>query len=97
MVVLLNSFTVHPGKQSEFEEGFKITLAFMKKQKGLIRARLHRSLSDQTRYFNYAEWESKEDLDRASNNPEFAPMVERIKKTATFTPGLYEVVVDASV
>jgi long-chain acyl-CoA synthetase/monooxygenase len=91
MIVLWNSFVVTKGSEKEFEEGYRASLAFMKFQKGLLRARLHRSLSDPTHYCNYAEWESREDFERAVAHPDFQPMLEKSRRVASFQPELFQV------
>jgi quinol monooxygenase YgiN len=97
MVILLNNFIIQPGKEADFEEVFRTTgPELVKTEKGLVRYRLHRSLSDRSRYVNYVEWESREDFERATTSPALQQIVEKVQKIATISPEFYEIVTEAN-
>jgi heme-degrading monooxygenase HmoA len=97
MVILLNNFVIQAGKEGDFEETFRTTgPELVKTQKGLIRYRLHRSLSDRSRYVNYVEWESREDFERAVRSPALQEVAEKVQKIATINPEFYEIVTEAN-
>jgi heme-degrading monooxygenase HmoA len=99
-VTLINSFTVPPEESERFLGWWKATASIMAGQQGLIRARLHRALDDDTqpRFVNVAAWDSGTALDAARANPEFQAAVQRMVEDpnlhVTPLPAVYEVAVD---
>jgi heme-degrading monooxygenase HmoA len=97
---LINSFTVPPEEAERFLGWWKATASIMAAQQGLIRARMHRALADDTqpRFVNVAEWESESALDVARANPAFVAAVQRMIEDpnlhVTPLPAVYEVAVD---
>ena len=65
-VTLINAFTVPPGETEQFVHRWKNNARIMAQQPGFIRARLHRSLVDDTewRFINVAQWDSGKALDQ---------------------------------
>ena len=58
MYVVMNRFTLHPGKSEIFESRWRDRQSLLKEVPGFIRFRLLRM--DETLYSSYAEWESQE-------------------------------------
>lgn len=97
---LINTFTVPPEESDRFLHRWKDTARIMASQPGFIRARLHRSLTDddQPRFVNVAEWDSGKALDEAAANPQFRASVQRLLDDpdlhATGHPVVYQVAID---
>jgi len=56
MYVVMNRFTIHPGKNGEFEGRWRDRQSHLKEVPGFLRFRLLKL--DDTTYSSYAEWES---------------------------------------
>lgn len=56
MFVVMNRFTIHPGKNAEFEGRWRERRSHLREVPGFIRFRLLKL--DDTHYSSYAEWES---------------------------------------
>lgn len=56
MYVVMNRFTLNPGRGTEFEGRWRERNSYLKTQPGFIRFRLLKL--DETHYSSYAEWES---------------------------------------
>lgn len=57
MYIVMNRFTLNPGKHVEFEGRWKERNSYLKSQPGFLRFRLLKL--DDTHYSSYAEWESE--------------------------------------
>ena len=91
-VILINVFTVAPAKQQQLIELLtRATENSVRRAAGFISARLHRSL-DGTKVTMYAEWRSSEDYQAMREDPAPMPYLKQALATATFEPGMYEVV-----
>jgi quinol monooxygenase YgiN len=91
-VTLINVFTVDPTKQQELVALLaRATEASVRRARGFISARLHRSL-DGTKVTMYAQWESRDAYQAMREDPGPRPYLERALAIATFEPGMYEVV-----
>jgi heme-degrading monooxygenase HmoA len=99
-VTLINAFTVPPEESERFLQRWKDNARIMARQPGFIRARMHRSLSDdvELRFVNVAEWESGKALDQALANPEWRASVQRFLDDqdlhVTARPVVYQVAID---
>jgi len=91
-VILINVFTVEPGKQQELIELLtQATADSVRHAPGFISARLHRSL-DGTKVTMYAEWQSDEHYQAMRRDPAPLPYLQRALAIAKFEPGMYELV-----
>ena len=91
ILTLINVFTVAPEKQQELVALLiDATQETMKHLPGFISANIHRSL-DGKRVVNYAQWESKADLEAMQKNPKAAPHMQAAAALAQFDPILCEV------
>jgi heme-degrading monooxygenase HmoA len=99
-VTLINAFTVSPAESEPFLRRWKNNAQIMARQPGFIRARMHRSLVDDTQfqYINVAEWDSGKALDQALANPEWRANVQTFLDDPdlhfTSLPVVYQVTVD---
>jgi heme-degrading monooxygenase HmoA len=57
MYIVMNRFTLSPGRHAEFEGRWKERNSYLKTQPGFLRFRLLKL--DDTHYSSYAEWESE--------------------------------------
>ena len=89
-VVLINPFEVPPGSEDEFLEAWSDAAGYMRRQSGFIRSRQAPSCGlARFPFVNVAGWASREDLQRAISQPEFAGIAARVPGS---NPELYEVV-----
>ncbi len=99
-VIVINGFTVPVQESGRFLERWREDARVMARQRGMVRARMHRSLIDdaQPRFVNVAEWESREALDAALAIPEFSGSTQRLVDDpglhVTPHPLLYEVALE---
>jgi heme-degrading monooxygenase HmoA len=57
MYVVMNRFTIHAGKNAEFEGRWRDRQSYLRDQPGFVKFRLLKL--DETHYSSYAEWESE--------------------------------------
>jgi heme-degrading monooxygenase HmoA len=69
-VILMNPFDLKTGQEEVFLQRWRAVAAYMQKQPGFVSARLHKGLEGST-WFNYAEWRSTEDFQKATQSDEF--------------------------
>jgi heme-degrading monooxygenase HmoA len=99
-VILINTFTVPVNESERFFEAWKDNARIMAQQPGMIRARLCRSLDNDTelRFVNVAEWASGTNLDNATANPEWVSSVRRMlddpELHITARPAVYQIALD---
>jgi heme-degrading monooxygenase HmoA len=99
-VVLINAFTMPPNEAERFLKAWKDNARIMARQPGMIRARLYRSLHDETelRFINVAAWASGTALDNATANPEWVASVRRVlddpELHITARPAVYQIALD---
>lgn len=97
-VTLINCFEVPAGRENEFFALFQQVNNHMRAKKGYLSHKMHRSLAPDARYrfVNVVQWASFEDF-KAAHDRDFLAMVNR-PEWADFhsTPGVYEVVHEAS-
>ena len=99
-VTLINAFTVPPEETEQFLYRWKNNARIMARQPGFIRARLHRSLVDDTewRFINVAQWGTGKALDQALANPQWRADVQRFLDDPdlhfTSRPVVYQVTID---
>jgi quinol monooxygenase YgiN len=91
-VILINVFTVDPGRQQELVELLtRATELSVRSAPGFLSARLHRSF-DGTKVTMYAQWRSEEDYLAMRSDPIPVPYLQQAMAMATFEPGMYELV-----
>ena len=91
-VILINVFTVEPGKQQELIELLtKATADFVRHAPGFISAKLHRSLNC-AKVTTYAQWQSDEHYQAMRRDPAPLPFLQRALAISRFEPGMYELV-----
>jgi heme-degrading monooxygenase HmoA len=99
-VSMINAFTVPPAESDRFLQRWRVNARAMAKQQGFIRARMYRSLINESelRFINVAEWASGKDLAQARKNPEWRAAVERMLDDPdlhiTPRPSVYELAVE---
>jgi long-chain acyl-CoA synthetase len=93
MVILINNFTLSASPE-KFEEAFRQSAVFMRRQPGFIRHTLVKSLRDPRCYVNIAQWQAAEDHIRAVRSPGFEAHVEALAKVAAPDPDLYAPVLE---
>ena len=78
-VTLVNVFEIAPGQLDGFLAEWRWRAEFMSGQPGFRSFRLHRALSQDTRFqlVNVAEWDSAQALTAATSRPEFLESVRR--------------------
>jgi quinol monooxygenase YgiN len=93
LVTLINVFTVEPAKQNDLIEVLtRATDETIRHFPGFISANIHKSL-DGRRVTNYAQWRSRQDLEKMLRDPVAQPHLQEAQDLATtFDPQLYEVV-----
>lgn len=91
-VTLISVFEVEPGRQAELVQLLSDTTErVIRHQSGFISVNIHRSF-DGTRVVNYAQWASKEDVERVMRSPDVQAGQKRLAEVAkSLSPGLYEV------
>jgi heme-degrading monooxygenase HmoA len=57
MYVVMNRFTIHAGKNAEFEGRWRERQSYLREVPGFVKFRLLKL--DETHYSSYAEWESQ--------------------------------------
>ena len=91
-LTLINVFTVDPSNQQKLVDLLILaTEESVTRITGFISSSLHKSL-DGTKVTMYAQWRSIEDYQNMRANPAASPYLEEALKTASFDPGMYEVV-----
>jgi heme-degrading monooxygenase HmoA len=91
ILTLINVFTVTPAKQEELSQLLiDATKQTMKHLPGFISANIHKSF-DGTKVVNYAQWNSREDFEAMTKNPEAIPHMRACTALASFEPILCEV------
>jgi heme oxygenase (mycobilin-producing) len=88
-VVLMNPFALKPDEEARFLSRWNEVAAYMQKQPGFVATKLHRGLKDQTQWFNYAEWRSAEDFQKAVQSEEFRKLTKDFPGEGR--PALYDV------
>jgi quinol monooxygenase YgiN len=89
---LINVFTVEPENQRRLIDLLiAATKKVMNKQEGFISANIHKSL-DGTRVVNYAQWKSREAIEKTLKNPKAIVHMNEILTIAKADGSLYEVV-----
>ena|ERR671919_275165 len=92
IATLINVFTVEPKDQQRLVDILvEATEKVMSQQEGFISANIHKSL-DGTRVVNYAQWESKEALEKMLKNPRAIIHMNDALSIAKVDGSLYEVV-----
>jgi quinol monooxygenase YgiN len=92
VVTLINVYEVEPEKQTELVALLAAaTEHVMRHQPGFLSVNIHRSV-DGRRVANYAQWASKEDLERMMRSPEAQMQIKRFAAVArSASPAVYEV------
>jgi quinol monooxygenase YgiN len=92
LATLVSVFEVEPEKQAELARILSDgTEAVIRHQPGFVSVSIHSSL-DGTRVVNYAQWESKEDIDRVMRNPEAQARLRQAAAVArNVAPAVYTV------
>ena len=88
---VINVYTVEPEQQQRLVDFFVGTKEIPMKQPGFISATIHKSL-DGKRVANYAQWNSREALESALKNPDFAAMANQSREIAPNDFHVYEAV-----
>jgi quinol monooxygenase YgiN len=91
-VTLINVYEVAPDKQADLARLLAgATERVMRNQTGFISVSIHRSL-DGTKVANYAQWASKEDLERMMKSPDAQAQIKQFAALAkSASPAIYEV------
>jgi quinol monooxygenase YgiN len=89
---LINVYEVEPAKQAELakflSEG---TDKMFRHQPGFVSVSIHSSM-DGTRVVNYAQWRSKEDIQRVQRNPDAQALAKQAAAIAkSVSPAVYTV------
>ena len=97
-VILVNCFEVPAGRESEFFSLWEQVNNYMRGKPGYLQHKLHRSLAPDSpyRFVNVAEWASAEEFQAAHDAGFHALVSQPIWANFRSTPGLYEVVHQAS-
>ena len=91
VVTLVNVFTVEPENQQKLVDLLvEATEKTMKNVSGFVSANIHKSL-DGARVVNYAQWQSREDFEAMTKNPEAQAHMKPIMEIAKADFHLYEV------
>jgi hypothetical protein len=92
VVTLINVFTVDSANQRRLVDLLtRATDGFVSRAPGFISSTLHRSV-DGTKVTMYAQWRSVEDYQAMRGDPGPRPFLEEALTSATFEPGMYEIV-----
>ena len=92
-VTLVNCFEIPAGRENEFFALWQQVNNYMRKKKGYVSHKLHRSLSPDARFrfVNVAQWASAEDF-QAAHDDGFRSLLSQPAWAAfRSTPSLYEV------
>jgi quinol monooxygenase YgiN len=90
-LTLINVFTVAPERQQDLVRALEeATERSIRHCPGFVSVNIHASL-DGTRVVNYAQWESKEDLEAMLADPGSAGHIKQISALASSDPQLYQV------
>lgn len=98
-VTLIVSFEVPVQESERFLDHWRENARIMARQPGLIRARMHRSVSDdaEARFVNVAEWTSRAAYEAAIAQPEVLASAQRMRADPNLhmrgRPVIYEVAV----
>jgi len=92
--VLMNPFVIEETAVDNFLDRWKLVADYLSQQPGFIETELHRGLSDQKHWFNYAKWTSIEDFQLAISTPEFKRLTDNFPGEGQ--PRLYSVQVKIS-
>lgn len=97
-VILVNRFQVPPGREEEFFALWQQVNSYMRKKKGNLGHKLHRSLASDAeyRFINVAQWASEEDFKAAHDNGFRALVTQPGWEAFRSFPVLYEVVHEAT-
>lgn len=92
IATFINVYKIEPARQAELamflSEG---TDRVFRHQPGFVSVSIHRSL-DGARVVNYAQWKSKEDIDRLMKNPEAQALAKQAAAIAmSVSPAVYTV------
>lgn len=89
---LINVFEVEPDKQAELAKFLsEATDKVIRHQPGFISVSIHSSV-DGARVVNYAQWKSKEDIERVLKNPDAQAQLKRAAAIAkSVSPAVYRV------
>ena len=80
-------WTVKDGEEAEFIEAWRDFAAWASDTPGVGTMRLTRSVSEPSRFFSFAPWESIEAIQAWKSSPEFKERIGRAKAhTDEFTP-----------
>lgn len=92
VVTLINVYEVQPDRQAELARLLsEATEEGMRQRPGFVSVNVHCSV-DGTRVVNYAQWQSKEDLERMMKDPDAQAQMQRFAAVAeTVSPALYRV------
>lgn len=90
-ITIINTYIVDPDRAEELLEFLiRSTHSTIKHVPGFVSANLHLSL-DRTQLVNYAQWNSREAIAAARENPKVvALMSQQLQIAKSFTPVLYE-------
>jgi heme-degrading monooxygenase HmoA len=93
-VTLVNCFEVPAGREEEFFSMWQQVNAYMRRKKGYLAHKLHRSLAPDARFrfVNIAHWESLQDFNAAHDDGFRALVTHPAWAAFRSTPALYEVV-----
>ena len=80
-VTLINTFKVDPKRSDELLELLHHASEAMSNLPGFVSANLHIS-EDKTRIVNYAQWQTKGDLDAMYSNPKAQPHLKKAAELA---------------
>jgi quinol monooxygenase YgiN len=92
VATLINVFEVEPAKQAELAQFLsEATDEVFRHQPGFVSVSIHSSL-DGTRVVNYAQWKSKEDIDRVLKDPEAQAQARQAAAIAKgVSPAVYKI------
>lgn len=93
-VTLINRFQVPAGREEEFLALWQQVNDYMRKKRGYIGHRLHRSLAPDAeyRFINVAEWVSQDDFNAAHDDCFRALVAQAAWRGFPSSPAFYEVV-----
>lgn len=92
LVTLINVFDVEPERQAELSRLLSdVAEQVMRHKSGFVSANIHSSF-DGARVVNYAQWASKEDVERVMRDPEVQAQQKKVAALAKgVAPALYKV------
>ncbi|MGC4030033.1 MAG: antibiotic biosynthesis monooxygenase family protein [Steroidobacteraceae bacterium] len=91
-IVLINTFTVHPGDAAAMLATWQQDSQVMKAQPGFIAAQLHAGVADSGVFLNRAVWESVEHFRAAHANPAFRAAIAQTPAGAIARPHLFRTI-----